>query len=121
MATRVENLSAADQELAPGSGFIPAGGSRDFPSDVYKRDHERYAKARLEADPPLLRVTEVADSEATPVEKSPAQQQTEQNAEEARKAAIEQKAEDDKIKASYQTAAAGGEERATTEEHRRRR
>lgn len=120
MATRVENLSAADQELAPGSGFIPAGGSRDFPSDVYKRDHERYAKARLEADPPLLRVTEVADSEATPVEKSPAQQQTEQNADEARKAAVQQKAEDDRIKANYQVTPSGTEERAAEETRRKR-
>jgi len=63
-AIRVENLSNADQELAPESGFIPAKGHVDYPADVYKEKHERYAKARLEADPPLLKVTEVALDDA---------------------------------------------------------
>lgn len=121
MAIRVENLSGADQELAPGSGFIPAGGTRDYPAEIYKAQHERYAKARIEADPPVLKVSEVADGDAALEPKSGAQQQTEQNAEEARKAAILQKAEDDKLKATYQTTAAGDGERAAGEETRRRR
>lgn len=57
-AVRIENLSKADQELAPGSGFIPPGGHADYPPEVYREKHERYVKPRLEADPPLLKVTE---------------------------------------------------------------
>jgi len=99
--TRIENLSGADQELAPGSGFIPAQGFRDYPSDEYSEKHEKYAKARLEADPPILKVGEASgDAEAggqqagqqtlpegvpqpatTP---TPAQKQTDQNASDAR-------------------------------------
>jgi hypothetical protein len=57
-AIRIENISQADQELAPGSGFIAPGGHADYAPDVYKDKHERYVKPRLEADPPLLKVTE---------------------------------------------------------------
>ena len=57
-AIRIENISKADQELAPGSGFIAPGGHADYAPDVYKDKHERYVKTRLEADPPLLKVTE---------------------------------------------------------------
>ncbi len=57
-AIRIENISKADQELAPGSGFIAPGGHADYAPDVYRDKHERYVKPRLEADPPLLKVTE---------------------------------------------------------------
>lgn len=57
-AIRVENISNADQEIAPGSGFIPPGGHADYSIDTFREKHERYAKARLEADPPLLKLTE---------------------------------------------------------------
>lgn len=57
-AVRVENISNADRELAPGSGFIPAGGSVDYPADIYKDKHEQFAKPLLENDPPLIKLTE---------------------------------------------------------------
>ncbi len=101
--TRIENLSGADQELAPGSGFIPAQGFRDYPSDEYSEKHEKYAKARLEADPPILKVGEASgDAEAgdknagagqqtlpegvpqPATTSTPAQKQTDQNASDAR-------------------------------------
>jgi hypothetical protein len=58
-AIRVKNLSKAEQELAPGTGFVPAGGHVDFPVETYKNKHERYTRARIEADPPILEVSEV--------------------------------------------------------------
>jgi hypothetical protein len=117
MAIRVENLSAADQELAPGSGFIPAHSFRDYPADEYRAQHEKYAKARLEADPPILRVTEVSDQEAgSPEEKSPAQQQTEQNADDARRAEEQKRIEELK-----QRQAELSGDQAKTEDTRRRR
>jgi hypothetical protein len=58
-AIRVKNLSKAEQELAPGTGFVPAGGHVDFPVETYRNKHERYARARIEADPPILEVSEV--------------------------------------------------------------
>jgi hypothetical protein len=57
-AVRVENISHADRELAPGSGFIPAGGSVDYPVEIYRDKHEQYAKPLLENDPPLIKLTE---------------------------------------------------------------
>ena len=100
--TRIENLSDADQELAPGSGFIPAKGFRDYPSDEYSEQHEKFAKARLEADPPILKVGEAtgdAEGGGAPAGQqtlpegvpqpatstTQAQKQTEQNATDARK------------------------------------
>jgi hypothetical protein len=88
MTTRVENLSSADQELAPGSGFIPAKGFRDFPDAEFKDQHEKYAKSRLEADPPILKVSSTPAGAGEPAQeagKSAAQEQTEQNAEDARR------------------------------------
>jgi hypothetical protein len=90
-AIRVENLSNADQELAPESGFIPAKGHVDYPADVYKEKHERYAKARLEADPPLLKVTEVAldDAKADEARAAAEKEAADKQQEEQRKAAEE--------------------------------
>lgn len=100
--TRIENLSDADQELAPGTGFIPAKGFRDYPSDEYSEQHEKFAKARLEANPPILKVGEASGDaegggapagqqtlpEGVPqpaTSTTQAQKQTEQNATDARK------------------------------------
>jgi hypothetical protein len=87
MTIRVKNLSNADQELAPGSGFIPANGSRDYPDAEYRDQHEKYAKTRLEADPPIFEVSTTSDEPTNPdpADKA-AQKQTEQNADDARKA-----------------------------------
>ena len=94
MAIRVENLSGADQELAPGSGFVPAKGFRDYPADEYREQHEKYARARLEAEPPILKVSEVSDEEAGFTKKTTAQAQTEQNADDARKAEEQRRIEE---------------------------
>jgi hypothetical protein len=132
---RVENLSSADQELAPDTGFIPAHGFRDYPSDEYRDKHEKYAKARLEADPPVLKIGE-APSDATagmtsatgetlpeggappPAEKTEAQKQTEQNAEDAKKAEEQKRIEE--LKARQAELSASGEQKPAEDTRRRR-
>lgn len=131
---RVENLSGADQELAPDTGFIPAGGFRDYPSDQWSQ-HEKYAKARLEADPPILKIGE-APSDATagttsatgqtlpegveppPADKTEAQKQTEQNAEDAKKAEEQKRIEE--LKARQAELSASGEQKPAEDTRRRR-
>lgn len=131
---RVENLSAADQELAPGSGFIPAHGFRDYPADEFSSQHEKYAKARLEADPPVLKIGQApsdatagatsATAETLPegaepprTDKSAAQKQTEQNAAEAKKADEERRIEE----LRQRQAELSGDATTKTEDTRRRR
>jgi hypothetical protein len=90
-AVRIENVSKADQELAPGSGFIAPGGHADYAPDVYKDKHERYVKPRLEADPPLLKLTEFDSPE---IGKRAGDQQKVAEEAEAEKKAAEKLAEE---------------------------
>ena len=139
---KIENLSEADQELAPGSGFIPAHGFRVYPADEYSEKHEKYAKARLEADPPILKVGESSGDDeqqqagatsvvaetlpegapqpaAKPGTTNEAQRQTDQNAADARKQEEQQKLEQERQRLADLEAQQSQTTR--TEETRRRR
>ncbi len=114
-AIRVKNTSNADRELFPGSGFIPAGQSVDFPIDTYREQHERYAKALLDNDPPLIQVEEVdsdqIDDKRVQEERRKAD---EKRAEEQRQIELGKKVEDT-VKSVAPSGAVGASAQTSTE------
>jgi hypothetical protein len=120
-AVRVENLSQAEQELAPGTGFIPVGGHVDFPIATYKDKHERYARARLEADPPLLKATEVDADVDKQTRTEALQAEGEQQAAAARQAELGRKVEETVLKSAPSASTADDSTRSAGANDERRR